>query len=140
MHEFDRDGALVLCEFAEGDDSLAIPEEVRAEIRPASAALPPEHGVEHVAALDLDPRRDLTPLVVGPAESRSEGPIFVIAWMHWRPADGAEGRAHLVEVEAAAFRQCHLCQGAWLRFDSMQAEQLTAILDLAGVRSGEFMF
>lgn len=130
---------LILCEFAEGDDALTSPEDVEAAIRPGSAVLPPRRGVDYVAALDVGTRRDLTALVIGHAEERDAGRVVVIdRVMYWRPSDHG-GRIDLAEVEASALRICRE-YGAKLRFDRMQAEQLTANLERHGVKCEEFVF
>lgn len=49
---------LILCEFAEGDDALAVADDVAACIRSGSTALPARRGVRCVAALDVGTRRD----------------------------------------------------------------------------------
>ncbi|GAA6527957.1 hypothetical protein [Intrasporangium sp. DVR] len=134
---------LILCEFAEGDDALTTPEDVAACIRSGSAVLPPRPGVEYVAALDVGTRRDLTALVVGHTERREAGRVVVVdRVLYWRPdrASGQAGRVDLSEVEAATLRLCREYRVRRLRFDRMQAEQLTANLTRAGVRADEFVF
>ncbi|GAA2181959.1 hypothetical protein GCM10009847_25650 [Leucobacter tardus] len=131
---------LILCEFAEGDDALTTPEDVEAAIRPGSAVLPKRTGIEYVAALDVGTRRDLTALVVGHAEQRDAGRVVVIdRVLSWRPGEGKGGRVDLAEVEAATQRVCRE-YGAKLRFDRMQAEQLTSNLARNGIRTEEFIF
>lgn len=130
---------LILCEFAEGDDALTSPEDVEAAIRSGSAVLPKRAGVEYVAALDVGTRRDLTALVVGHSEQREAGRVVVIdRVLSWRPSDHG-GRVDLAEVEAATLRVCRE-YGAKLRFDRMQAEQLTSNLAREGVRTEEYVF
>ena len=129
---------LILCEWAEGDDSLTTPEDVEAAIRGGSAALEPRGGVQYVAALDVGTRRDLTALAVGHLERRAEGRVVVIdRVLYWRPSQG--GRVDLSEVEAATLRLCRQYR-ARLRFDRMQAEQLTSNLTRAGVQVREYVF
>jgi hypothetical protein len=130
---------LILCEWAESDDALTTPEDVDACVRPGSTVLERRAGVEYVAALDVGTRRDLTALVVGHAERREAGRVVVIdRVLYWRPeANG--GCVDLSEVESAALRLCRH-YGARLRFDRMQAEQLTTNLTRAGVRTDEFVF
>lgn len=131
---------LILCEFAEGDDALTTPEDVEAAIRPGSAVLAKRPGIEYVAALDVGTRRDLTALVVGHAEERETGRVIVIdRVLSWRPRGGHGGRVDLAEVEAATLRVCRE-YGAKLRFDRMQAEQLTTNLERLGVRCEEYIF
>lgn len=131
---------LILCEWAESDDALTSPEDVDAAIRAGAAVLEPRPGVEYVAALDVGTRRDLTALVVGHAERTESGRRVVIdRAMYWRPQDGGGGRVNLAEVEAAVLRVCKL-YGARLRFDRMQAEQLTGNLDRSGIRTEEYVF
>jgi len=91
--------------------------------------------VEYIAALDVGTRRDLTALVVGHAERRQAGCVVVIdRVLYWRPeANG--GRVDLSEVEFAALRLCRH-YGARLRFDRMQAEQLTTNLTRSGRPDG----
>lgn len=130
---------LIECVWAEADDALTTAEDIAAAIRPGDAVLPPRPGVEYVAALDVGTRRDLTALVVGHAERRQTGRVVVIdRVLYWRPQDTG-GRVDLAEVEAAVLRVCRE-YGARLRFDRMQAEQLTANLERAGVRTAEFVF
>lgn len=132
---------LILCEWAEGDDALTTPEDVTAAIRAGSTALPPRRGVEYVAALDIGTRRDLTALVVGHIERRARGRVVVIdRVLYWRPRDGHEGRVDLSEVEAATLALCREYSVARLRFDRMQAEQLSANLRRAGVHTEEYVF
>lgn len=149
---------LILCEWAEGEDALTTPDDVAACIRSGSTTLAPRRGVEYVAALDVGTRRDLTALVVGHAERRDAGRVVVIdRVLYWRPAPGssvssrgsAQGglgvvggaaRVDLSEVEAATLRLCREYGVRRLRFDRMQAEQLTANLSRAGVTCDEFVF
>lgn len=131
---------LILCEWAEGDDALTNPDDVTAAIRPGSTTLDPRPGVQYVAALDVGTRRDLTALVVGHVERRPEGRVVVIDLVrYWRPTPGTDGRVDLAEVEAVALRICRT-YSAKLRFDRMQAEQLTANLTRQGVRTDEYVF
>ncbi|MBP1325315.1 hypothetical protein JOF28_000547 [Leucobacter exalbidus] len=131
---------LILCEFAEGDDALTSPEDVEAAIRSGSAVLAKRTGIEYVAALDVGTRRDLTALVVGHAEQREAGRVVVIdRVMSWRPKDGQGGRVDLGDVEAATLRICKE-YGAKLRFDRMQAEQLTSNIAREGIRTEEYVF
>jgi len=58
----------------------------------------------------------------------------------WRPARQTGGRVDLSEVEASTLRLCREYGVTRLRFDRMQAEQLTASLARAGVRPVEFVF
>lgn len=133
---------LILCEFAEGDDALTTPDDIAACIRAGSTALAPRTGVEYVGALDVGTRRDLTALVVGHTERREAGRVVVVdRVLYWRPKDnGPGGRVDLSEVEAATLRLCREYRVTRLRFDRMQAEQLTANLARAGVRCDEFVF
>lgn len=131
---------LILCEWAESDDALTSPEDVEACIRSGTATNPPSPSHEYVAALDVGTRRDLTALVVGHAERREAGRVVVIdRVLYWRPADMG-GRVDLAEVEAATLRLCREYRVTRLRFDRMQAEQLTGNLTRAGVRTDEFVF
>lgn len=131
---------LILCEFAEGDDALSTPEDVQVAIRGGSAVLPPQGSYEYVAALDVGTRRDLTALAVGHLEEGDAGRTVIIdRVLSWRPKDGQGGRVDLAEVEAATLRICRE-YGAKLRFDRMQAEQLTTNLAREGVRTEEFIF
>ncbi|MGO1837443.1 terminase large subunit domain-containing protein [Agrococcus casei] len=130
---------LILCEWAEGDDALTSPEDVEAAIRSGSAVLPRRPGVEYVAALDVGTRRDLTALVVGHAEQRPEGRVVVIdRVLSWRPSDHG-GRVDLARVEETTLRVCRE-YGAKLRFDRMQAEQLTGNIAREGIRTEEYVF
>lgn len=133
---------LIECEWAEGDDALTNPEDVNAAIRPGSSTLDPAPGRDYVAALDVGTRRDLTALAVGHVERRPEGRVAVIDLVrYWRPAPGKDvtGRVDLAEVEAGTLRICR-AYSAKLRFDRMQAEQLTTNLSRRGVRADEFVF
>lgn len=58
--------------------------------------------------------------------------------LSWRPTKSQ--RVDLSEVEAAALRLCREYHVRRLRFDRMQAEQLTANLARQGVRTEEYMF
>ncbi|MGO1227810.1 MAG: terminase large subunit domain-containing protein [Brachybacterium sp.] len=130
---------LILCEWAESDDALTSPEDVDAAIRGGSAVIDPHPGTEYVAALDVGTRRDLTALVVGHAERTDAGRRVVIdRALFWRPRDTG-GRVDLAEVEAAVMRVCKAYR-ARLRFDRMQAEQLTGNLARAGIRTEEYVF
>ena len=130
---------LILCEWSEADDALTSPADIEAVIRPGDPVLAPDPRREYVAALDVGTRRDLTALAVGHAEERAAGRVFIIdKVMSWRPSDSG-GRVDLAEVEAASLRVCRE-YGAKLRFDRMQAEQLTTNLQRQGVRTEEFVF
>lgn len=132
---------LILCEWAEGDDALTTPEDVAACIRPGSLEVPPQPGIEYVAALDVGTRRDLTALAVGHAERREAGRVVVIdRLLYWRPKEGPSGRVDLGEVEAACLRVCRAYRVSRLRFDRMQAEMLTSNLARQGVRVAEYVF
>lgn len=132
---------LIECEFSEGDDVLTNPDDVEACIRPGPTVLPRRAGLEYVAALDVGTRRDLTALAVGHTEQHEAGRVIVIdRVIHWRPADSAGGRVDLTDVEAAALRLCREYRVTRLRFDRMQAEQLTMNLARAGVRTVEYVF
>lgn len=132
---------LILCEWAEGDDALAVADDVAACIRSGSTALPPRRGVRYVAALDVGTRRDLTALVVGHSERRDAGPTCVIdRVLYWRPDRSKGERVDLAEVEAATLRVCREYGADVLRFDRSQAEQLTANLTRAGLRTSEYVF
>lgn len=101
--------------------------------------LEPRPGVEYIAALDVGTRRDLTALVVGHAERRQAGCVVVIdRVLYWRPEANGR-RVDLSEVEFAALRLCRH-YGARLRFDRMQAEQLTTNPTRSGLRTDEFVF
>ncbi len=131
---------LVDCEWSEGDDTLASAEDVAACIRPTGTVLAPNPRHDYVAALDVGTRRDLTALVVGHAEWRTSGRVVVIdRALYWRPGPGTGGRVDLAEVEAATRTLCRE-YGARLRFDRMQAEQLTTNLARAGVTCCEYLF
>lgn len=131
---------LILCEWAEGDDALTSPEDVNAAIRSGSLALPPRHGLQYVASLDVGTRRDLTAFAVGHAEHTRAGRIIVIdRVLSWKPDASRGERVDLQEVESSVLRLCFE-YGARLRFDRMQAEQLTSNLSRAGVRCEEYIF
>jgi len=132
---------LILCEWAEGDDALTRPEDVAACIRAGSASLQPRPGVEYLAALDVGTRRDLTGLAVGHVERREAGRVVVIdRVLSWRPSAREGGRVDLAEVETATLRLCREYRVSRLRFDRMQAEQMTGNLARAGVRPVEYVF
>jgi hypothetical protein len=136
---------LILCEWSESDDALSTTDDVEACIRAGSSALAPVGGVEYVAALDVGTRRDLTALVVGHSERRDAGRVVVIdRVLTWRPGSlpsvSADRRVDLAEVEAATLRLCRQYRVRGLRFDRMQAEQLTANLARQGIRTDEFVF
>jgi len=62
----------------------------------------------------------------------------------WRPGSltsaSADRRVDLAEVEAATLRLCREYRVRGLRFDRMQAEQLTSNLARQGIRTDEFVF
>jgi hypothetical protein len=135
---------LILCEWAESDDALTTPEDVEACIRAGSTANSPRPGVEYVAALDVGTRRDLTALVVGHAESTPSGggrrgPGADLA-TDTSVKSGPTGRVDLAEVEAATLRPCAEYRVRRLRFDRMQAEQMTGNLARRSLRPDEFVF
>lgn len=133
-------GRLVLCEWSEGEDTLTSAEDVAACIRPTDAVLSPDPRREYVAGLDVGTRRDLTALVVGHIERRSNGRVVVIdRAQYWRPSSSRGGRVDLSEVEAFTLALCRM-YGARLRFDRMQAEQMTTNLIRAGVVCREYLF
>ena len=129
---------LILCEWAESDDSLTTPDDVEAAIRGSFTVLEPRPGVQYVAALDVSTCRDLTAPAVGHRERRAEGPVVVVdRVLYWRPPAG--GRVDLAEVEAVVLRVCRQYR-ARLRFDRMQAEQMTANLERASITVREYVF
>ncbi|HEY9292924.1 MAG TPA: terminase large subunit, partial [Microlunatus sp.] len=130
---------LILCEWAEGDDALGTAEDVEACTRAGSAVLPYRLPAgPYVAALDVGTRRDNTALAIGHLERRAAGRTVIIdRVMTWKPPKG--GRVDLAEVEEAVLGVCREYR-AKLRFDRMQAEQLTANLARAGVRAEEYVF
>lgn len=94
--------------------------------------------MEYVAALDVGTRRDLTALAVGHAERGVEcRRVMIDRVVYWRP--GRDAKVDLSEVKAAALR-LRRTYDARLRFDRMQAEQLTGNLTRTGVRTEEFVF
>lgn len=132
---------LVLGEWAEGDDAITTAENVVACIRAGEVTLPPTIGRQYVAALDVGTRRDLTAFGIGHTEQRPSGRVVVIDLvMHWRPGKGAENRVDLSEVEATVLRLSREYRIERLRFDRMQAEQLTTNLARAAVRVKEYVF
>jgi hypothetical protein len=95
--------------------------------------------VEYIAAFDVGTRRDLTALVASHAERSRAGCVVAIdRVLYWR-TEANGGRVDLSEVEFAPLRLCRH-YGARLRFDRMQAEQLTTNLTRSGVRTDEFVF
>jgi len=128
---------LILCEWAESDDSLTTPDDVEAAIRGSFTVLEPRPGVQYVAALDVSTCRDLTAPAVGHRERRAEGPVVVVdRVLYWRLPAG--GRVDLAEAEAVVLRVCRQYRPR-LRFDRMQAEQMTANLERAGVTVREYV-
>ncbi len=131
---------LILCEWAEGDDSLAAGEDVLACVRPGDPVLPPKRGVRYVCALDVGVRRDLTALAVAHSESWPTGRVVVVdRVVHWRPRRGIAGRVDLDEVETTVRRVAREYR-AGVVFDRHQAEQLSTNLARSGVRVSEFVF
>lgn len=132
---------LIECRWQEGEDSLTSPEDVQAAIRAGVAVLPPHPGTRYVAALDVGTRRDLTALSIGHAEQRHGGlHVVVDRVVSWSPADSANGRVDLAEVEATTLRLCREYRVHKLRFDRMQAEQLAQNLGRAGLQVQEYVF
>jgi hypothetical protein len=132
---------LILCEWAEGDEALTTAEDVAACIRSGSAVLEPKPAHDYVAALDVGTRADLTAFAIGHTERRDAGRTVVIdRVVYWRPGKGFEGRLDLSEVETTVLRLCREYGVRRLRFDRMQAEQLTSNVARAGVRVQEFVF
>ena len=132
---------LILCEWSEGDDALSTTEDVEACIRrDRDAVLEPRPGLTYVAALDVGTRRDLTALAVGHTEHRPAGRVVIIdRVLNWRPEQSG-GKVDLAEVEESVLRLCRHFHVARLRFDRMQAEQMTSNLTAAGVRTLEYVF
>ncbi|WP_175415784.1 hypothetical protein [Acidipropionibacterium jensenii] len=131
---------LILCEFAEGDDSLTDPAAVAAAIRPGSPVLPYSPGRRYIITLDIGTRRDLTAVAVSHTERTDAGRVVVVdRVMSWRPSKQSGGRVDLDEVQhtiARLAREYH----APVHFDRMQAEQLTSNLTRAGVVCHEYVF
>lgn len=66
--------------------------------------------------------------------------VALYGYLSWRPSTATGGRVDLQEVEAATLRLCREYRVNRLIFDRMQAEQLTANLSRAGIRTSEFVF
>lgn len=129
----------VECEWAEGEDTLTTAEDVAACTRGGDAVLPPHRGRQYVAALDIGSRRDLTALAIGHIEQREAGRTVVIdRVLSWKPAKNRH--VDLADVEASTLRLCREYRVSRLRFDRMQAEQMTQNLARKGVRCDEFIF
>ena len=132
---------LILCEFAEGDDSLTDPQAVADAIRPGDPVLPyrPSAG-PYVLTLDIGTRRDLTAAAVSHIERRTEGRVVVVdRVMSWRPSKQTGGRVDLDEVQNAIERLAREYH-APVHFDRMQAEQLTSNLARHGITTHEYVF
>lgn len=131
---------LIDCDWAAGADSLATVEDVQAAVRQGPVTLEPRPSVEYVAALDVGTRRDNTALAIGHREATDYGHQTVIdRLVVWRPEDNG-GRVDLAEVEATVRAECKRYNNATLRFDRMQAEQLSQNLERQGVQTDEYVF
>ena len=127
------------CIWAEGEDTLTTPEDVAACTRGGDLALPPHRGRQYVAALDIGTRRDMTALAVGHVEDRRAGRTVVVdRVLSWKATKGQ--RVDLAEVEAAVLRVCNHYRVGRLRYDRMQAEQMTQNLQRKGLHCDEFVF
>jgi hypothetical protein len=132
---------LIECEWAEGDEALTTAEDVAACVRSGSAVLAPNSSRDYVASLDVGTRADLTAFAIGHTERRDAGRTVVIdRVVYWRPGKGFEGRLDLSEVETTVLRLCKEYGVQRLRFDRMQAEQLTSNVARAGVKVQEYVF
>ncbi|MGO4957918.1 hypothetical protein ACTQ49_11745 [Luteococcus sp. Sow4_B9] len=132
---------LIECRWAESDDALTTEEDITAAIRAGSRVLPPRAGLQYVAALDVGTRRDLTALVIGHQETTPAGRVVVIDRVtSWDPARTEGGRVDLDEVEATALALCREYHVSRLRFDRMQAEQLSQNLARQGLSVVEYVF
>ncbi len=136
---------LILCQWAEGDDALTTADDVAACVRGGSTAEPYDaaHG-PHILTLDVGTRRDLTAVSVSHREAGPAGPVVVIdRVLSWRPGSGqadSDGRVDLAEVEASIRSLASEYHATVLRFDRMQAEQLSQNLARHGLRPVEFLF
>jgi hypothetical protein len=100
--------------------------------------LPPQDQFQYVAALDVGTRRDMTGFAVCHVEARPSGRTVVVdRVIYWRPVRGR--RVDLDEVQQTVLRLCREYR-ARLRFDRMQAEQLSSNLSRQGVTVKEFTF
>lgn len=138
---------LIECRWVEGDDSLSTEGDVAACVRAGSSVLGWSRSAGgYVCALDVGTRRDLTAAAVGHLEQRAVGRTVVIdRVMYWRPARSVVGadagnRVDLAEVERSVLRLCREYRVSKIRYDRMQAEQLSANLARAGVRTEEYIF
>lgn len=132
---------LILCEFAEGDDSLTDPQAVADAIRPGDPVLPyrPSAG-PYLLTLDIGTRRDLTAAAVSHMERRTDGRVVVVdRVMSWRPSKQTGGRVDLDEVQNAIERLAREYH-APVHFDRMMAEQLTSNLARHGILTREYVF
>ncbi|MFZ1382337.1 MAG: terminase large subunit [Scrofimicrobium sp.] len=131
---------LIDCEFAEGDDSLASPEDIEASIRADHVVLEPSAANKYYASLDIGTRRDLSAFAIGHSESRPGGRVHVIdRIIYWRPQDYG-GKVDLSAVQAAVLRECRRYGVSELWFDRMQSEQMTTNLEKEGLKTKEFVF
>ena len=127
------------CLWAEGEDTLTTPEDVMACTRPDPLVLPPRRGLTYVASLDVGSRRDLTALTVAHLEQREGGRHVVVdRVVSWKPSK--DQRVMLSEVEATVLRLAKEYRITRLRFDRMQAEQMTQNLAAKGITCDEFVF
>jgi hypothetical protein len=128
----------LLCEWCEGDDSLATGDDVAACVGDYTVR-EPRPGVRYLAALDVGTRRDATVLAVGHLEASATGRRVVIDRVQrWT---GTRLRpVSLTEVEEAIIATWRLYHRPKLVFDRMQAEQLTERLRAANLVTEEFVF
>ncbi len=132
---------LILCEWAEGEDSLTTPEDVEAALRAAPIVNAPRPGVRYFAALDLGTRRDLSAFVIGHSEQRQGGRVTVVDRLaYWRPGKGKAGRVDLAEVEESVRRTAREYGVRAVLYDRHQAEGLTQGLERSGIHVEEFVF
>jgi phage FluMu gp28-like protein len=127
-----------LCEWCEGDDALAVAEDLAA-CTGAYQVLEPAAGLRYCMSLDIGTRRDATVLAVAHAETSAGGRRIVVDRVQrWT---GTRLRpVSLSAVEEALLATWKRYHRPGLIFDFHQAAQLTERLRSAGVRCEEFVF
>jgi hypothetical protein len=128
----------VLCEWAEGEDTLATASDVAACVG-AYRVREPVRGVTYRMSIDIGTRRDATVIAVGHLEGSPSGRKVVIdRTLRWTGT--REQPVSLTDVEEALLACWRAYGRPKLTYDFHQAAQITERLKAAGVRAEEFVF
>lgn len=128
---------LWLNEWAEGEDSIADPDDVAAACHLAGPLAPVE-GVRYIGTLDLGVRNDRTVAVIAHATPSPEGTrVTVDAMRTWVPRPGAPVSLDDVRLWLVEFCRSYR---ATLHYDPSQAYLLVEQLRKAGVACVEWTF